>query len=87
MIGHHAAAEILAKNGLETYRFDFFRAGNDAVALKRGQGVINHRGVVGHPFVAALGNHLATVPVHAEETVLERGRAEVGDEDEHLDRS
>ncbi len=83
LIRDHAAAEILAQHGFETDRFDFVRAGNDSVALESRKGVIDHRGVIRHPFIAALGNILTTVPIHAEETVFERSRAKVGDENEH----
>jgi hypothetical protein len=46
LVGDDAAAEVLAEHGFETHRIDLIRAGDDAVALQRGEGVIDHTGII-----------------------------------------
>ena len=83
LIGDDTTAEVLAEHRLESHGVDLVRAGDDAVALQRGEGVINHTGIIGHPFVATLGNNHSAALIHAEEAVFEGSRTKIGNENEH----
>ena len=71
LVGDHTAAEPLAQNRFESDGIDVIRAADDAIALQRGQGLVNHHRIVGHPLVTTFGNHLSAVLVHAEKPVFE----------------
>ena len=88
-IGAHATGEVAAEYGLETHAVQVGRRLHVAAGAELGETIIDRLTVVGDAFVAALREQRRLARpepsrgAEAEESELERSRAEVGDEDVH----
>ena len=80
----HAARKILPEHGLETHAVEIGGRTGVTARLELGETIVDRLAIVGHALVAAFGQQRRVAGfAKAKEPELERGRAEVGDEDVH----
>jgi hypothetical protein len=79
----YAAIEPLGHDGFESDRSQVFLTRDGAAVFQPGKTILNRPGIIGYTLEAAFVQQALLVVGEIEQPPLERGRADVGDEDFH----